>query len=260
MKKKFPTWFLSDLRSTGPEISESARSYYLDALTESYSIDNTGYVISIYQKLSELSLRQANYTEASNYIFTAYSIKGYENTKEYDFIIYLTIGKFYEKAYENTNGYETALKYYQMAYGSAANDQDRAGAYNNIGIAYRKLKRLDEAAGWLEKARQINEGGKVYDSLGDNYYYLGEVYDDKLNYGSALTNYLSALKNDKIAEKTAAILDDLKKIAGDCFKLGRKDESIYYYKRAMYAALSLNAAEDAESISNTIQNILQSGK
>ncbi|MGA2142401.1 MAG: hypothetical protein ABSG94_08250 [Brevinematales bacterium] len=242
----------------------SAKSYYIDALFQSYSIDNTASVIDISQKLSELSLRLTNYSEASNYIFTANNLRIHgdadENIKKYDFIIYLTIGKYYEKAYENTNGYNLALAYYQKAASAALNAPDRAGAYNNIGIAYLKLGAPETASGWFENAKDINQGAQVYDSLGDNYYYLGQSWSDRSDYTKALLNYQLALKYDKIAEKSYSILDDLKKIAAVYLKTGRNQDSAYYYNKAMKTAESLGDALQTGDISNTIISIMKSGR
>jgi tetratricopeptide (TPR) repeat protein len=237
----------------------SAKSYYISALMESYSIDNTPFIIDISQKLSELSLRLSNYNDASNYIFTANNLKEHDNSKEYDFIIFLTMGKYYEKAYENPAGYETALKYYRMAAASAIKAADSASAFNNIGIVEKKLNRLDEAAQWFEKSLQINKGEAIYDALGDNYYYLGEVYLEKLDYQSALTNFMSALQNDKIAEKQYSIMDDLKIIAGVYLKLGRSMDSAYYYQKALNAALSMDDSADAAWISNVMKSAFGTG-
>ncbi len=236
----------------------SAKSYYTEALMESYSIDNTALIIDINQKLSELSMRLSNYTDASNYIFAANTVMENENSKEFDFIIYLTIGKYYEKAYDNSWGYEKALEYYMRAAGSATNAQDRASAYNNIGIAEKKLKKPDEAVKWFESSILINEAEHVYDALGDNYYYLGEISDERLDYPSALLNYQSALKYDKIAEKSYSILDDLQKIAADYSKTGQKAESAYFYDKALHTAVSLNAANEIVSISNSILQLKNS--
>ncbi len=235
---------------------KSAESYFEDALRSAYSIDNSYGVIDASQKLSELYLRVSNYTGASNYIFAAKSLSEKENMTSQDFILDLTIGKFYEKAYETPDGYKKAYSYYEKASQNASSDADRAGAYNNMGIADKKLQKLDDAASWFEKARSINEGAQIYDALGDNYYYLGGVWDDKRNYGLSLTNYFSALKYDKIAEKSGAILEDLKSIAGIYFKMGKNEDSSYYYMKALNTAQSINAADEAASIRNTL-NYLQ---
>jgi len=145
-----------------------------------------------------------------------------------------------------------------MAAGSATNAQDRASAYNNIGIAEKKLKKPDEAVKWFESSILINEAEHVYDALGDNYYYLGEISDERLDYPSALLNYQSALKYDKIAEKSYSILDDLQKIAADYSKTGQKAESAYFYDKALHTAVSLNAANEIVSISNSILQLKNS--
>jgi tetratricopeptide (TPR) repeat protein len=232
---------------------KSAVSYFEEALRGAYSIDDNPRVIDASQKLSELYIRTSNYTAASNYIFNAKYLCERENLTSFNFIIYLTIGKFYEKSIDTPEGYKMALSNYIRASDSSLDKVERAIAYNNIGIAEKKLRNLDEALSWFEKARDINEASRIYDALGDNYYYLGGVMEEKGNYEMALTNYFSALNYDKISEKSTAILDDLKSIGGIYFKLGKNDDSLFYYMKSLKTAESINDAGEIDSISNSLK-------
>ncbi len=234
---------------------QSAKGFFLEALKEAYSIDNTEEIINIEQNLAITTLRSTNLSEASNYIFSAKFIAEKENITLYNYIIYLTIGKYYDRTADTPDDFETAISWYQKAATAAKDDEDRASAYNNIGVTKRKQKKLDEAVRWLDQARRINEGEKNYAALGDNYYYLGQTYEDQGLLSESLKNYLSALNYDKIAEKSVSILDDLKRIAQIYSRMSKFDEALYYYKKALNTAQSIDRTQDIQSLQNTINSM-----
>jgi len=240
----------------------SSRMFFEEALKQAYLIDNTSEIVNILINLCEINLRLENYTEASNQIFSARYIAKKENIYEHNFMLNLTIGRYYEKAYKNEKGYELALDFYLKALNEAKEDTDRAIVYSNIGLVKIRTDQLREAKNWIEKARAINESRQIYTALGDNYFYLGEIFEKQNNYDIAIKNYLLALKYDKIAEKTMAILEDLKRIALLYSKMNMEEDAIFYFEKAYKVAEGLNIATEKAFIQEKIENLKQktSGK
>ena len=67
-------------------------------------------------------------------------------------------------------------------------DPMRPKPYNNIGIAYRKLRKLDMAIPYHKKAISVDP------SFGHSYYSLGLIYYDKQDYKAALDMFLKAIQ------------------------------------------------------------------
>jgi tetratricopeptide (TPR) repeat protein len=68
-------------------------------------------------------------------------------------------------------------------------DPMRPRPYNNIGIAYRRLGKLDLAIPYHRKAISVDP------SFGHSYYSLGLIYYDKQDYKTALDMFLKAIQN-----------------------------------------------------------------
>ena len=68
-------------------------------------------------------------------------------------------------------------------------DPMRPRPYNNIGIAYRRLGKLDLAIPYHRKAMSVDP------SFGHSYYSLGLIYYDKQDYKTALDMFLKAIQS-----------------------------------------------------------------
>lgn len=235
----------------------SARMFFEEALKQAYLIDNTQEIVNILINLCEINLRLENYTEASNQIFKAQYIAAKERIYEHNFMLNLTAGRYYEKVYKNKRGYELALEFYFRALQEAREDDNRAVVYNSIGLIKIKQEQLKEAKNWIDKSRSINESRQIYTALGDNYFYLGEIYEKQSNYDTAVKNYLLALKYDKVAEKTMSIFEDLKRIAILYSKMNMDEDSLLYFEKAYKVAEGLNIASEKTFIQEKIKSLKQ---
>ncbi len=233
---------------------ESATLFLQQALKDAYSIDSIDDIILVLQSLTEVNLKNENYSLASNYIFQAESLIGMENNNDNNFLIQKTIGKYYEKTAKTQEDYNKSYQYYIKASESAKKDEEKAQAYNNIGTVKIELNQPDEALEWFIKSKNINESKNIYDSLADNYYNIGDIYEKKGNYAESLTNYNLALKNDKISEHLSGIIEDLKRIASVYSRMGNKDVSLEYYNRALNAAVSINDKNQSDQIKRLIDD------
>lgn len=234
---------------------DSAKIFLEQALKNAYSIDNGSDIINAMQNLGEISIKLENYSEASNYIFSAQKLAETEKIQTFNFIITLTIGKFYDKTASTSGEYKRALEYYQSAAAMTQKDEEKAVAYNSIGISEIRQGNLDEALVWIEKSRKINESKKIYNAIADNYFNIGEVYEKKGNWNIALTNYNIALQNDKISENSSGIIDDLKSIAQVYLNEGLTDNAILFYSRALNTASSIGNRKEAALIQGLINNL-----
>lgn len=232
----------------------SAKLFLESALKDAYSIDNVEGMAEAMQNLSEVHLKLGNNTEASNYIFRAKNLSEREGLTN-DFSLLLTIGKYYDKTAAGEADYGKAMENFQAALSCAKTDLEKALIYNSIGITRMKLNRLDEAADWFEKSRAINESGRIYDTLADNYFNLGEVSERKNDFQGAVGYYMKALQYDKIAEKSDGIVEDLKKIGIVYSKLNDNDKAYYYLNRAFHSAESMGYKTDQDEIQKLISSL-----
>lgn len=232
----------------------SAKLFLESALKDAYTIDNVEGMVDAMQNLAEVHLRLDNFNDASNYIFRAKAVCEEEGLGS-QFAVLQTIGKYYDKTAAGAADHEKAMQAYRTALTLARSDQEKALVYNSIGIASMKRNKLDDATEWFTKSRDINEAGKVYDTLADNYFNLGEVSERKGDNQGALLNYQKALQNDKIAEKSDGIVDDLKKIGTVYSRLNDRNKALFYLNRAYNSAESMGYRSDLEEIQKLISAI-----
>lgn len=235
---------------------ENARIYMEEALRQAYIIDSTESVVYVLQALADVSMKLENYQAASNYLFKAFMLADSEKIKKYDFDLYFKMGKYLDRTATNNQGYEAAMTNYQLALKRAQNDGERASAYNSMGITRRKQNRLDEALQLIEKSRALNQGLQDFDSLGDNYYSLGEIYFLKSGYDRALNYFLEALKYDKIAENASGIMQDLERIGMIKAQQGKNAEALNYYRRAQDVARGKNDEAGRKRLEERIKEVI----
>lgn len=232
----------------------SAKLFLESALKDAIAIDNVEGMVDAMQNLAEVHLKLGNYSDASNYVFRAKALSD-EEALSNDFSVLHTVGKYYDKTADGEPDLERAMTTFRSALSLAKTDQEKALVYNSIGITAMKLGRLDEAADWFKKSKDINEAGRVYDTLADNYFNLGEVSGKKGDHKGALDYYLKALNNDKIAEKSDGIVDDLKKIGTEYSKLNDRSKALFYLNRALNTAESMGYKWDMEEIQKMISSL-----
>lgn len=246
---------VSDNRTIGVEEFKkgnysSARLFLEQALKDAYSVDSVEGMVSALQNLAEVHLKLGNFADASNAVFRARELNEREGLSE-DFAVLLTIGKYFERI----NRTDLSLQFFEQALQTAKKDEDRALVQNSIGIVKIRQGLLDEAENWVRKSLAVNESKKIHNTLADNYFNLGEIYDKKGDTRNALSNYLLALRHDKISEKSDGIIEDLKRIGQMHQKLGDSPAAVYYYQRALNASEAMGYKSETEAIQQLIKDL-----
>jgi len=121
-------------------------------------------------------------------------------------------------AYRKKGKIDEAISHYEHA---LAIDPDYLDAHNNLGVAYAKKGRFDEAIKEYRKALVINPNHLL------THYNLGVAYGEKGRLDEAISEYKKALA---INPRYADVHNNLGSIYD---KKGRLDEAISHYKRAL---------------------------
>lgn len=223
---------------------DSSLLFLKEALRSAYSIDDVVQQENVLINLAEINIGAGMYEEASNHIFKAKEMSEREHITTYDFSLFLVIGKYFDR----TENFDEALNFYQQALKIAENGSEKARVLNSMGILYRKMKKFDKAIKYLGDARNSNLFSKDYLQLANNDYNIGEIRFAQKKYKQALKKYQSALKNDKIAENSSGIFDDLKKIATCYYKLSDIQNALYFLGRAEKVANSVKMSDSFAEI------------
>jgi len=137
----------------------------------------------------------------------------------------------------------TALGFFDEALKAAGTDEGlRAIALHDRAGALYALGRAAEARTDLEASSTLNTKLKRWSEIGANRYLLASflVKEDKLP--EALAAAEEALLNDKKAENSPGVANDLLLLADLSTRLGKQEEAWWYWRRAFDAALGANLA------------------
>lgn len=223
---------------------ESALAFLELALDEAYSIDNIPLQITVLLSMSELAMGEADYDDASNYIFKAKDLAEIDHNFDDYFSLFTAMGKYYSRI----NDFESSLKFYDLALGESGKREKKAIIYNNVGIIYRKQGDYDQALNYLGKAFRINWRKGIHDQLANNLFNIGEVRFLQEDWDKAFDSYADALVHDKISENTAGIAEDLKMMAQASYKMGNYERAVHYLERAKRAADSISLSSELTEI------------
>lgn len=114
--------------------------------------------------------------------------------------------------------------------------------YINIGVAYNRLKDLENAELWWNKARKINPqhlGFKEYDKIISNYYFIiGLKNGIKANYKESISNMKKALFYDSLNA------DVLYNLGGAYFTIQKIDSAKYFFQKTLVRNPDFQKAKD----------------
>jgi serine/threonine protein kinase/Tfp pilus assembly protein PilF len=124
------------------------------------------------------------------------------------------------------------------------NEQGRAATLHMTGVAYKRLKKFDEAVRYYQESlnlrRKIGDKRGVSSSLSE----LAQVYQFTGKPDEALKSYRQALQISREIGDQKGLGDDLNNLGNLMEKLGRYDESLDYYKQALKIAIERGAKDE----------------
>jgi serine phosphatase RsbU (regulator of sigma subunit) len=136
----------------------------------------------------------------------------------------------------NKSNYSLAISYHQTAYQLIENSgllREKAIILNNIGVVYRRLGDLNNAAFFhlkaLEIAEKISDRGTICVSLNS----LGNIYLSEKKYTNALDNFNAALDYELKAKNLLGIAINYNNIGSVYEKQGSYEKAIEYYLKSL---------------------------
>ncbi|MEI6875466.1 MAG: tetratricopeptide repeat protein [Spirochaetota bacterium] len=136
-----------------------------------------------------------------------------------------------------------ALAAFERAVAAVPKDDAALGiAYHDLASAKYALGRKAEARADLDKAVAINLKLKRWSEFASNRYLLASFLTKEGNIAGAIAAASEALVNDKKAENAPGVAGDLILLAELSGRVGKSDDSYWYWRRAFDAALGANQA------------------
>lgn len=230
-----------------------ARSFFEAALKDAYSVDNLEEIVNALKNLADVSLQSGDLESARKNCEQALQYARTDQLTNTWFSLYLSYAKILDRGAGNPEEFAEAFSNFQISLKWAKKDEERSMVWNNLGIHFIRQKNWTEASNYIIKSRRINESKKNISALADNYFNLGDMYDQMGDLKAALESYLQALGYDKQAERPMSVFEDLKRLGSIYARLGNAEKSRYFYQRALNASRSLNLKEESAALEALLQ-------
>ncbi len=123
---------------------------------------------------------------------------------------------------------EQALGYYERAkevLEEVNHERSLVLVYVNLALVYNELGNVKEAKKYAELCIEYGLKTERYTTISIPYNLLGDIYRDRNEFDTALTNYREALKYSELTNSTLRILDSKYKIASVDIELGNYQEA-----------------------------------
>lgn len=145
-------------------------------------------------------------------------------------------------AYRRLKDYDNALKYYELAYGigKAIGDTIRmAKSLNNIGSVWYNRLQFAKARSYYEKSLRLREN--INDSVGilSSLNNIAMIYEEEKNYTGALEIHHRMLKNAGARHHPLDIITSSINIGNLELKLHREAEALHWYNNALVISDSI---------------------
>lgn len=224
---------------------ELALQFFAQALNENASIDNQPGVVQSYNSVGRTYLALGRLDEAEA-AFREAAANAASLDDEARLLTEINLGELALRR-GDAPGALAAFERLLGEAGAGTPPEQLGLLYHDLGSAYKATGDLGRALEWLENARAINLGAKLYEEAAADSYMIASVHSKRGDWAAAAENASRALEYDKRMENTLGIVKDLAALGTISAKAGDAAAAYDYFRRSYLAASALESTPDIRS-------------